>query len=280
MELLLLRPGSPRRVALALQLLVLQRKQVRQGQGEELVGAEVVQGGAPGGGVARSRWGCAGFAGLDGYRHAGRLRRVPQLLVVVGEEAHGPVAARPVRAHLRPVPRGVEPALEHAVGVLAGVAPLARPLPVVRAGLRRVRVLPRVPPPGLLARVGERALGPVMRPCSGARLHLELVHPKVVRAERRVRDVRVRRRRVVVGVLPGPLPAGIGRRVPASQRAGGAVSAVLLVLLVVFHSAVLVVGGKRVLALVWFGRCLLRMLPFRLFTEEEEEDRQQQQHGA
>ena len=85
----------------------------------------------------------------------------------------------------------MEPALEDAVGELAGVAAAAGPFPKVGTRIRctttqfcdirfkrhilkikvrfemsnvtRVAELPRVPPPRLLARVGQRALGPVVR---------------------------------------------------------------------------------------------------------------------
>ena len=81
------------------------------------------------------------------------------------------------------------------------------PFPVVRARYGRVVVLPRVTAPGLLSGVGKRTLRPVVRPRSRARLHLELVHTKVVRAERRVRYVRVSWR----GALPIPRTVAGGR---------------------------------------------------------------------
>mmetsp|Transcript_11678 Transcript_11678/g.30212 ORF Transcript_11678/g.30212 Transcript_11678/m.30212 type:complete len:425 (+) Transcript_11678:221-1495(+) len=103
----------------------------------------------------------------------------PELALVVREEAHEPLAAVQVRAHLGAVAARGEPALKDAVRVLARVAPLAGALPVVRARHRRVPRGPRVPSPGLLARVRERALCPVVRARSWASAHFELVHPEV-----------------------------------------------------------------------------------------------------
>jgi hypothetical protein len=56
---------------------------------------------------------------------------LPQLLHRVGKEADAAAAGRPLLAQLRAVAAGVQPALEHAVGVGAGVAALAGAL---RAG--------------------------------------------------------------------------------------------------------------------------------------------------
>jgi hypothetical protein len=84
----------------------------------------------------------------------------------------------------------VQPALEDAVSVLARVSALARSLPVVRARHGRVIELARVSPARLLPRVGEGALGPVVRARARASLHLEVIHAKVVAGELRTLDVK------------------------------------------------------------------------------------------
>jgi len=129
-------------------------------------------------------------------RDRAHVRRAPQLALVVSEEAHQPVALGSVRAHLRAVPRGVEPALKDPVSILARVAALARPFPVVRTRHRRVVVLPWVSPSSLLSRVSKRALRPVVRTCPGTRLHLEVVHAKVVARKLRALDIKYRLVRV------------------------------------------------------------------------------------
>mmetsp|Transcript_11572 Transcript_11572/g.32476 ORF Transcript_11572/g.32476 Transcript_11572/m.32476 type:complete len:275 (-) Transcript_11572:193-1017(-) len=129
-------------------------------------------------------------------RDRAHVRRAPQLALVVSEEAHQPVALGSVRAHLRAVPRGVEPALKDPVSILARVAALARPFPVVRTRHRRVVVLPWVSPSSLLSRVSKRALRPVVRTCPRTGLHLEVVHAKVVARELRALDIKYRLVRV------------------------------------------------------------------------------------
>ena len=96
--------------------------------------------------------------------HAPRtvLRQNPELLRRVGEEAHPPPATGAVLARLRAVTRGVEPALEDAVRVLARVAFLAISLAEIGARRAGVVILPRVTAARLLPRVGVRTLRPVM----------------------------------------------------------------------------------------------------------------------
>jgi hypothetical protein len=113
----------------------------------------------------------------------------------VGEEADAAAAGGAVLAGLRPVARRVEPALEHPVRELAGVAALAPALAEVRARRAGVAVPPGVPPPRLLPRVREGALRPVMAPPARAPPHLELVHPELIAR------VRVHRRRHRRGLL-------------------------------------------------------------------------------
>ena len=78
------------------------------------------------------------------------------------------------------IPVGVQPRLEHAVGELARVPPPAGPLAVVGAGGAAVAVGAGVPALGLLPRVGERALRPVMAAPASAPPHLELEHAELV----------------------------------------------------------------------------------------------------
>lgn len=86
----------------------------------------------------------------------------PKLFGRVGEETDPAVTGEPVLAGLGAVAGRVEPALENAVSELAGVALGAVTFAEIRAGRTRIVVLPRVPTTGLLARVGVRALSPVM----------------------------------------------------------------------------------------------------------------------
>ena len=112
----------------------------------------------------------------------------------MGEEAHAPEAVGPVLARLGSVPGRVEPALEHAVRVLARVALPTVSLAKVGATRTRIVVLPRVTPAGLFTGMGVRTVSPVVRPASCTHPDLELVHAKVI--------ARVRVNRVVglVGV--------------------------------------------------------------------------------
>lgn len=113
-----------------------------------------------------------------------RLRRAgaqdAELVRRVGEEAHAPLAVHAVLARLRAVAGRVEPALEDAVGELAGVAPVAVATAEIGAGVAGVVELPRVAAAGLLPRVGERALRPVVRPPACALTHLKLEHPEII----------------------------------------------------------------------------------------------------
>nr|XP_010915082.2 DEAD-box ATP-dependent RNA helicase 39 isoform X2 [Elaeis guineensis] len=123
----------------------------------------------------------------------------------------------------------MEPALEHPMRELAGVAPLAVALPKVRAGGTGVMVLPWIPPASLLARVGVGAFSPVVGTPPCAPPHLELVHPELVArvgVNRCVRQVRL------VGILPrcvrlvaGEVALQRGQR-RLAQRVRGAVPAV------------------------------------------------------
>lgn len=100
----------------------------------------------------------------------------------MGEEANLPPAIRAVLAGLRVVPGRVEPDLEHPVCELAAVpaAAAAASAPELGAHVAGVVVPTRVAAAGLLAGVGEGAVGPVVAPAAGAPPDLELVHPKVV----------------------------------------------------------------------------------------------------
>lgn len=104
----------------------------------------------------------------------------PELTWRVCEEAHLPLALLPVFASLGSVPGRVEPTLEHSVSELAAVAAAARPTAVVRAHGARIVVAARIPAAGLLAWVGEGAVGPVVAAAAGAAADLELEHAEVV----------------------------------------------------------------------------------------------------
>jgi hypothetical protein len=110
-----------------------------------------------------------------------RIRRKnAELARGVSEETHLALAVLPVFAGLGSVPGWVEPTLEHAVGELAAIATAAPAAAVLRANLAGVMESPGVTPAGLLTRVGERAVGPVVAAAAGAVADLELVHAKVV----------------------------------------------------------------------------------------------------
>lgn len=95
--------------------------------------------------------------------------------------------------------RRVEPAFEHAMGVLAVLAAVTISVSAkVRAGGAGVMEPPRVATTGLLAWVSVGTLGPVVRPPAGAPPDLELVHTEIVAAEH-VGRREVRGRVVVAG---------------------------------------------------------------------------------
>lgn len=88
----------------------------------------------------------------------------------------------------------VEPALEDAMGEFTVVATrTATGAPEVGARHRSVRMLTRITAAGILARVHEGALGPVMGVSTGARTHLESVHAELVRGIDAALDVWQRR---------------------------------------------------------------------------------------
>lgn len=112
----------------------------------------------------------------------GLRRQEAKLARGVGEEANLALAIAAVLTGLGAVPGRVEPALKHPVGELAVVAAAAHAAaPELGAHGAGVVVPPGVPPAGLLAGVGERAVGPVVAAAAGAPADLELVHPEVVR---------------------------------------------------------------------------------------------------
>lgn len=104
----------------------------------------------------------------------------PELMWRVCEKAHLSLALLPVFASLGSVPGRVEPTLEHSVRELAAVAAAARPTAVVRAHGARIVVAARIPAAGLLAWVGEGAVGPVVAAAAGAAADFELEHTEVV----------------------------------------------------------------------------------------------------
>lgn len=109
-----------------------------------------------------------------GRLHA-RSKR-PHLALVVRKEAHATPAPRPVGAQLRAITRRVQPALEDAVREGApGPRGAGASLAEFGAGGAAVRDEPRVPAPGLLERVGEDALGPVVRARTGTGVDLVLL---------------------------------------------------------------------------------------------------------
>ena len=109
-----------------------------------------------------------------GRLHA-RSKR-PHLALVVRKEAHATPAPRPVGAQLRAITRRVQPALEDAVREGApGPRGAGASLAEFGAGGAAVRDEPRVPAPGLLERVGEDALGPVLRARTGKGVDLVLL---------------------------------------------------------------------------------------------------------
>ncbi|XP_057489397.1 uncharacterized protein LOC130775258 [Actinidia eriantha] len=111
--------------------------------------------------------------------HVVILSLVTQLLDRVGEETDLALA-KPTRiAEARAVLGWVEPVLEHTVGKMTSLSPAALPVAVVWACHSRVVVPARVAATGLLAAVGEGALGPVVAAHPGAALDLESVHPEV-----------------------------------------------------------------------------------------------------
>lgn len=103
----------------------------------------------------------------------------------MGEEANLPPANRAVLAGLRVVPSRVEPNFEHPVCELAVVAAAAAAAPTaeLRAHISGVVVPSRVTAAGLLAGVGEGAVGPVVTAAAGAPPDLELEHPEVIGGE-------------------------------------------------------------------------------------------------
>lgn len=110
-----------------------------------------------------------------------RIRRQnAKLARRVSKETHLALAVLPVFAGLGSVPGWVEPALEHAVSELAAIASAAPAAAILRANLAGVVESPGVAPAGLLSRVGERAVGPVVAAAARAVADLELVHAEVV----------------------------------------------------------------------------------------------------
>ena len=105
----------------------------------------------------------------------------PQLARRVREETHLPLAALAVFACLGSVPSRVQPALENPVRELARIAAAAHTVAAILwANGAGVVVPPRVAAARLLARVGKRAVGPVVAAAARAAADLELVHAEVV----------------------------------------------------------------------------------------------------
>jgi hypothetical protein len=108
----------------------------------------------------------------------------------VRKEADTTVAAGSILAEASAVLRRVKPALEHPMSILTHVATPAHAFPEVRAWHTAVVILARIPAAGVLPRVHEGALGPVMRVRPGARPDLEGVHPELIRGVDAVLDIR------------------------------------------------------------------------------------------
>lgn len=135
----------------------------------------------------------------------------------MSEETDSPLAARAVLARLSPVTGRVEPALENSMSELARVAFLAVTFSEIGAGRTRIVELPRVAAPGLLSRVGERTVSPVMRPATCAPPHLELEHPEMVAGVGINRRIRVQTRNLGVRVRVRNL---VGGQVALESRQG------------------------------------------------------------
>jgi len=86
-----------------------------------------------------------------------------ELIFIMGEEADAAGTSRALLAEPGAVLRRVEPALENTMGELAAITTgAATRAAKVGAGHSRVWVLAGVPAAGVLARVHERTLCPVM----------------------------------------------------------------------------------------------------------------------
>lgn len=122
--------------------------------------------------------------GVNKFLLACQLKRLwrknAELARGVSEETHLALAVLTVFTGLGSIPGWVEPALEHAVGELAAIATATPAAAVLRANLAGVVESPGVTPAGLLARVGERAVSPVVAAAAGAVADLELVHAEMV----------------------------------------------------------------------------------------------------
>jgi hypothetical protein len=168
-------PARPRRRQQGELVLVLVQLEVEV----EVPGAPGTGGGGPG-----------GVVGLHPDRDRGGVDGA-ELVGLVREEADAARASHLVLAEAGAVLRRVEPALEDAMRVLAGIALAAGPgLAEVGAGHAGVGVAARVVAARILARVHEGALDPVVGVGAGAGLHLEAVHAELVRAEEAAIEVR------------------------------------------------------------------------------------------
>lgn len=96
------------------------------------------------------------------------------------KEAHFSLTLLPILACFGSIPRRVQPALKHAVSELAAITTAAPAAAVLRTHSPGVVIPPRVPAPGLLARMCERTVGPVVAAAASAPTDLEFVHPEVV----------------------------------------------------------------------------------------------------
>lgn len=106
------------------------------------------------------------------------------------KEADAAIAAGSILAEASAVLRRVEPALKHPMSILTHVATPAHTFSEVRTRHAAVVILARIPAPGVLPRVHEGALGPVMRVRPGAWPDLEGVHAELVGSIDAVLDIR------------------------------------------------------------------------------------------
>ena len=110
----------------------------------------------------------------------------------MSKEADTAAAAGPVLTETRAVLCRVKPALKHPMRVLAHVPPSASALPEVRAGNAAIMIFSWVTLPGVLTRMDEGALSPVMGVGPRARSDFERVHAELISGVDTVLNIRQR----------------------------------------------------------------------------------------
>ena len=106
----------------------------------------------------------------------------PQLFRLVSKEADFSSAANLILAKPCSVLGRMKPGLKNTMCILTGIPLLAGPFAEFRAGNTAVRVFAWVSPPCVLPWMNKWTLGPVMGVSPRAGLHLETIHPKLIRS--------------------------------------------------------------------------------------------------